>query len=66
MSLFTVLCSGIGHGATCGKPGTVKVPSHRWNAETEEMEEFYVYLCEQHARELRETMEDKFKTGRLS
>lgn len=57
-------CCGIGKGATCGAKATVMIPSNKWNSETEKIEQIFVYLCQRHADELRQTMDAKFKGGR--
>lgn len=58
-------CQGIGKNSTCGAQATTSVKSNKWNAVKEEIEEIFVHLCARHAEELRMTMEEKFKTGRI-
>lgn len=58
-------CNGIGHGAICGQKATIHTQSYKWNTEKEELEPVIVRLCDRHAEELRATMEEKFKTGRM-
>ena len=57
-------CQGIGKGAKCGADAGVKIPSNKWNPETEKIEQVFVYLCQRHADELRTTMQKKFETGK--
>jgi hypothetical protein len=59
------ICEGIGKGAICGADAPVAIPSNKWNSETEKIEQIVVHLCRRHADELRQTMEEKFKSGRI-
>jgi hypothetical protein len=57
-------CQGIGKNAVCGVEATVKVPSTKWNSETEKIEQVYVHICPKHAEELATKMSNLWKTSR--
>jgi hypothetical protein len=57
-------CQGIGKGAVCGQQATVKVPSTKWNSETEKIEQTYVHVCSKHAEELATKMSRLWSNAR--
>lgn len=46
-------CQGIGHLAKCGRLATIPVQVYKWNAQTEQIEETTVWICQDHFEELK-------------